>query len=87
MELTRRLLPDVATGRRWPIRLDHCFQRVFLDHAFGGRWTDAHSARPAYLTVSADRLRAAVDLAEQVLAGTADLSALNARSLAWRGKD
>lgn len=86
MELTRRLLPDMAVTRRWPIRLDHCFQRVFLDHAFGGRWTDHHPARPAYRTIDTDRLRAAVDLADRVLGGDADLPALNACSLGWRGK-
>ena len=34
----------------------------------------------------ADRLEAAIALGEALLAGEADLHALNRRSLAWRGK-
>ena len=86
LALTRQALPAVAAERRWPIRLDHCFQRVLLDNAFGGRWYDHVRDRPAYRAAPADALARAVALGEAVLAGTADLPALNARSLAWRGK-
>jgi len=57
---------------------------VLLDNAFGGRWYDHVSARPAYRAVSADALGRAVALGEAALAGTADLPTLNRRSLAWR---
>lgn len=86
LTLTREILPALAAARGWPIRLDHCFQRVFLDHAFGGCWSAAHGGRPAYRTVPDARLEAAVDLAERVVAGGADLAMLNAKSLRWRGK-
>lgn len=76
----------MSAARRWPIRLDHCFQRVLLDHAFGGRWYDYVAGRPAYRAAPEDALARAVALGEAVLAGTADLPALNARSLEWRNK-
>ncbi|WP_343346227.1 RNA 2',3'-cyclic phosphodiesterase [Sphingomicrobium sp. XHP0239] len=34
-ELTREELPACAAERGWPIRFDHCFQRVLLDNAVG----------------------------------------------------
>jgi hypothetical protein len=37
-QLTRELLPAAAAGRGWPVRLDHCFQRILLDHAVGAAW-------------------------------------------------
>lgn len=86
LALTRSVLPGVADARGWPVRADHCFQRILLDHATGGCWYDHVARRPAYKHLAADRLAAAVALGEAVLAGTADLRALNAQSLAWRGK-
>lgn len=86
LHLTRVELPQAAPARDWPVRLDHCFQRVLLDNALGGRWYDHIRQRPAYRHSPDDALARAVALAEAVLAGDADLHALNRRSLAWRGK-
>lgn len=86
LHLTRVALPALAGERSWPIRHDHCFQRILLDAACGGRWLDHVAERPAYRAIDAERLAAAVALAEAVEAGAADLHALNRRSLAWRGK-
>ena len=41
LRLTRVALPLAAEAGGWPIRLDHCFMRIVLDHTFGRRWTDA----------------------------------------------
>lgn len=84
LQLTRETLPALAVAREWPVSADHCFQRILLDNAVGGRWYDTVTKRPAYKHIAADRLAAAVALGEAVAAGTADLHALNARSLAWR---
>ncbi|GJE38287.1 hypothetical protein QO016_002633 [Methylobacterium persicinum] len=85
-DLVERRLPEAARGRPdWPVRLDHCFARILLDHACGGPWRDS-VAPPAHANMPPDRLDAAIALGEKVLAGEADLSALNRRSLAWRGK-
>jgi hypothetical protein len=86
LRLTREVLPGLAAGRGWPVRLDHCFQRILLDHAVGGRWYDRVAGRPAYRHLDLERLATAVALGEAVAAGTADLPALNAQSLRWRGK-
>lgn len=83
LDLTRRILPQQAALRDWPVSADHCFQRILLDNAFGGRWYDHVAGRPAYLHAPDAALAAAVRLGEAVCAG-ADLRALNARSLGWR---
>ena len=85
LDLTRQTLPSVAKGRRWPVHLDHCFQRILLDNAVGGIWR-AHIAPPAYRNAPDDILARAVDLGEAALAGEADMATLNTNSLRWRGK-
>ena len=85
-ELVERSLPEAARGRPdWPVRLDHCFARILLDNVVGRPWREA-VAPPAWRTMPPDRLTEAVALGEAVLAGRADLAALNDRSLALRGK-
>ncbi len=84
LHLTRAALPAVADERGWPVRLDHCFQRILLDGACGGRWYDHVAGRPAYRRCDPAILSRAVALGEAVLAGEGDLPALNRRSLAWR---
>ena len=83
--LTREALPALAPARRWPVRFDHCFQRILLDNAVGGPWRD-HIAAPAYRSAADDVLARALALGEAALLGEADLAELNRRSLAWRGK-
>jgi proline racemase len=68
---------------------DHCFGRIVLDHAVGGRWYDVLDRRrsPAFEQLDDDRLAAAVALAERMLVeGDPLVRVLDARSLAWRGK-
>ena len=86
LDLTRREMPAAAAGRGWPVRFDHCFQRILLDNAVGGRWYDAIPRRPAYRHAPDAVLARAVALGEAALGGEADLPALNRASLGWRGK-
>ena len=86
LELTRERLPEVASARGWPVRFDHCFQRILLDNACGTVWYERIAKRPAYAHASDSVLGKAVSLGEAVLDGTADLDELNRRSLEWRGK-
>ena len=86
LDLTRICLPKRAIEARWPLRLDHCFQRILLDHACGGCWYEHIVGRPAYANAPDGVLIHAISAGEALLAGTADLSALNSQSLAWRGK-
>jgi RimJ/RimL family protein N-acetyltransferase len=86
-DLVDRRLPAAAAARPdWPVRLDHCFARILLDNACGGPWRES-VAPPAWVNMPSERLARAFDLGEAVLAGAADLGALNRRSLAWRGKE
>ena len=86
LRLIRRDLPDAAADRPdWPIRLDHCFARVILDHVCGRPWREVLAA-PAYKAMSAEQLERAIAAGEAILAGAADLDALNRESLVARGK-
>lgn len=84
LHLTRDTLPALARERGWPVHADHCFQRILLDAACGGRWYDHVAGRPAYAHADVAILAAAVALADRAAAGTLDLAACNRRSLAWR---
>jgi hypothetical protein len=84
LDLTRVRLPAVAAERAWPVRADHCFQRILLDNACSGVWYDHVPARPAYRHMPLDLLASAVALGEAALSGEGDLVELNRRSLAWR---
>ena len=69
----------------WPIRNNHCFQRVVLDAVCGGVWYD-YVPQPAYKHLTQDQAAKAVELCEAILSGVTDLGVLNQQSLAWRGK-
>jgi len=90
LRLTREVLPArAAEAGDWPIRFDHCFMRVCLDHAVGGRWYDHVDRKrgPAYRVVPDDVLERATKVARQIEREGRDvLVGLNEQSLAWRGK-
>ncbi len=88
-ELVLGELPRRARAEGWVVTDDHCFGRIVLDHAVGGRWYDVLDRRrsPAFAQLTDDQLASAVALAERVLAdGDPLLRELDARSLAWRGR-
>ena len=84
LQLTRVTLPSLSASRNWPVREDHCFQRILLDTVCGGVWYDHVEGRPAYRRIDSERLATAVALGERIVDGKEDLTALNARSLGWR---
>ena len=85
--MTKETMPQLActTHKNWPVRNDHCFQRIVLDTVCGGVWCD-QLPRPAYKHLSHKQALQAVDLCADIIAGKADLVALNTQSLIWRGK-
>ena len=87
--LTKEVLPRLAAERRFPIRFDHCFQRVALDVAFGGCWY-AHLDRkkgPAIKQIGVAPLARAVEAARRMAdEGVEAVRELDAQSLRWRGK-
>lgn len=79
-------LPAAAASRPdWPVRLDHCFGRVVLDAVYGRPWREALPP-PAWRNMDETALRRAIDLAEAIRDGRADLHALNRSSLQSRGR-
>lgn len=85
--LTKEVMPQMArdAGSRWPVRNDHCFQRIVLDTVCNGVWNE-HLARPAYRHLSHDQALRAVQVCEDIIANRTDLHDLNRQSLDWRGK-
>jgi hypothetical protein len=65
-----------------PIRSLLCAHSAGSD--LRGCWYDHIAGRPAYKQLSDAQLRSAIALAEALVAGHADLHALNAASLGWR---
>lgn len=88
MTLTKDVMPRLArtTHSDWPVRNDHCFQRIVLDTICGGVWYD-FLHRPAYKNMSFKQAQQAVRLCHKIISGDVDLATLNAQSLAWRGKN
>ncbi|KQS59637.1 hypothetical protein ASG36_00805 [Geodermatophilus sp. Leaf369] len=88
-ELVLGELPRRARAEGWVVTADHCFGRIVLDHAVGGRWYDVLDRRrsPAFAQLDDDRLAAAVALADRIAAeGDPLLRELDRQSLVWRGK-
>ena len=88
-ELVLDQLPALARAGGWRVRADHCFGRIVLDHAVGGRWYDVLDRKrsPAFAQLDDDQLARAVALAERMAAdGEPLVRELDAQSLTWRGK-
>lgn len=90
--LYKHTLPSLAISKspvqkRWPVHIDHCFARIILDSVIGvdAPWTTKLRA-PAWKNMSADQLKAAIDVGQQIALGVLDLAELDDKSLALRGK-
>ena len=85
--MTRDVMPKMAREptNKWPVRHDHCFQRIVLDSVCQGVWYESIK-RPAYKHLDHAQAKLAVNLCNQIIAGQIDLSLLNLQSLTWRGK-
>ena len=87
VKLTKEVMPKMASEKvfQWPVKYDHCFQRIVLDTIFNGSWYD-YLERPAYKHLTKNQALKAIQLCEAIIAGRADLNALNRQSLLWRNK-
>jgi hypothetical protein len=84
--LVGEILPAAASAHPdWPVRLDHCFARIILDAVCGQPWREVLKP-PAWRSMDATQLNAALALGEAIRTGRADLQALNLASLRVRGK-
>ncbi len=89
LELTNQALPKLALSRNFPIRYNHCFQRIILDNLFGCCWYKVleRQQEPAYKQLTEEQLEQAIVLANQIIAQPDPyLQQLNQNSLSWRGK-
>ncbi len=85
-QLVDERLPARAEGETgWPVQHNHCFARILLDNANGQSWREV-TKPPAWRHTPIPILKAAIRLGEEVLAGQADIHALNHNSLRLRGK-
>ena len=82
--LTETTLPALAREHHWPIRLDHCFKRICLDHAFADVWY-RHLKKPAERHLAGDPLLRALACAEDLTRqGLPLLQLRNQASLTYR---
>lgn len=89
LELTNQVLPEQAISRNFPVRHNHCFQRIILDNLLGRCWYEVleREHEPAYKQLGEEQLEEAIALARAVIASPdAYLHHLNQKSLIWRGK-
>lgn len=87
LELTNRVLPGLANQRNFPVRYNHCFQRIILDNLFGRCWYDVLDRKQgsAYKQLTEAQLEVAIALAQRIITEPdAYLEQLNQNSLNWR---
>ena len=89
LELTNKLLPQIAKQRGFPVRYNHCFGRIILDNLFGCCWYEVLDRKQgaAYKQLTEEQLSKAIALAEAIIARPNEyIVQLNNNSLRWRGK-
>jgi len=82
-------MPQVAREQNWPVRYNHCFQRIILDTLFADCWynhLDRASRVPAYKQLTSPELQRAMRIAQQMIHSPATVKELNGNSLAYRNK-
>ncbi|MGF1538516.1 MAG: hypothetical protein ACFB4J_18805 [Elainellaceae cyanobacterium] len=89
LALTNDDLPNLASQRQFPVRFNHCFQRIVLDNLFGRCWYEVldQKSGAAYKQLTTEQLQAAVAIAEAIVdQPNSYIQQLNQNSLRWRGK-
>lgn len=89
LNLTNQVLPQLASQRQFPVRFNHCFQRIILDNLFGCCWYEVLNQRQgaAYRQLTETQLKQAIDIAEALInQPDSYFQQLNRNSLHWRGK-
>lgn len=89
LQLTNQTLPALAKQRKFPVRFNHCFQRIVLDNLFGRCWYEilSRGQEPAYKQLSIEQLQHAIAIAEAIVTQPTEyLEQLNRNSLNWRNK-
>lgn len=70
LELTNKVLPQIAKERHFPVKFNHCFGRIILDNLFGCCWYEVldRKHRAAYKQLTEEQLLRAIALAEAMIA-------------------
>jgi hypothetical protein len=87
LELTNQVLPQLALQRHFPVRHNHCFQRIILDNLLGRCWYEVlqRGKEPAYKQLTEAQLQEAIALAQAIVDQPNEyLHQLNQNSLSWR---
>lgn len=87
LQLTNEVLPALAQQRQFPVKYNHCFQRIVLDNLFGCCWYEALNRKqePAYKQLTEEQIERAIALAETIIMQPDEyLHQLNDNSLNWR---
>jgi hypothetical protein len=79
-QFVNNVLPNMVAAHGWSISQNHCFMRVCLDTSFGCPWQTVVK-RPATRYMTDDQLRAAIAVAERIIASPALLAELNRKSI------
>lgn len=89
LKLTNQVLPQLAKTRQFPVRYNHCFQRIVLDNLFGCCWYEVlqRDRTPAYKQLNEQQLQQAIAIAEAIQTEPNEyIQQLNQNSLRWRQK-
>lgn len=88
LKLTNQVLPELARQRQFPVKYNHCFQRIVLDNLFGCCWYEALDRKDtAYKQLTEEQLERAIAIAESMIIQTNEHThQLNRNSLRWRKK-
>lgn len=87
LHYSKTVLPSLASQQpsMWPVKHDHCFQRVILDNVCGCAWYDVIPT-PAYQNLTTEQADAAATLSVQIANRQVCIHTLNQKSLKWRDK-
>lgn len=90
LNVTEKILPQMAEENSWSITEDHCFQRIVLDNIFEDIWYNHLSKEgdePAHKQLNKDQIITALDIANVMQRrGREKVEKLNNKSLEYRGK-
>lgn len=89
IELTNEVLPKLAHEQHWPVRYNHCFQRIILDTIFKDCWynhLDRSSGVPTCKQLTDSQLQQAIQVSKRMISSLETVEELNRSSLSYRNK-
>ena len=81
--LAEEVLPARAASGDYPVRFDHCFERIAYDVAVGAKW-DTEVTPPFHEHATREQIRRAVDVLREMARNPERAAEYNCRSLRYR---